>query len=145
MKVTLTTDASQSNANAAKDRASAVAQSVQSGLAKTQDTVQTGLSTAQDVLQSGLDVVQDAWTRNVKKANKNLKKAGKSIKGVQGSVQDQLASYARKRRRAKMLFRLGLLVGVMLAFLYTPWPGADVRRRLSAWWQQVLAAQPVET
>ncbi len=69
----------------------------------------------------------------------------RGVKDVQESVQDQLASYARKRRRAKMLFRLGLLVGVTLAFLYTPWPGADVRRRLSAWWQQVLAAQPVET
>jgi membrane-associated HD superfamily phosphohydrolase len=205
MKVTLTTDSSQSDANTANDRASTVTQSVQSGLAKTQDTVQSGLakaqdtlqmglstaqdvlqsgldlvqdtwaqsakkanknlkkaqkkmkrrsvqdnvqsglSTAQNVLQSGLDVAQDVWTRNVKKANKNLKKAGKSIKDVQETVQDQLASYARKRRRAKMLFRLGLLVGVMLAFLYTPWPGADIRRRLSVWWQQVLAVLPEET
>src|SRR5260370_27928743 len=93
MKVTLTTDANQSNVNAAKDRPSAVAQSVQSGLAKAQDTLQTGLSTAQDVLQSGLDVVQDAWTRNAKKANKNLKKAQKKIKRLrspQDSVQSEL-------------------------------------------------------
>ncbi len=138
---------------------------VLSSLAKTQDTLQTGLSMAQDAwqqnvkranknlkkarkkmkpvlesaqesVQSGLDLAQDAWQQNVKNANKNLKKAKKSITDVQQSVQDQLAGYARKRKRARAVFRLGLLVGIVLVLLYTPWPGSDTRRQLVTWWQR---------
>jgi type I site-specific restriction endonuclease len=140
---------------------------VLSSLAKTQDTLQTGLSSAQDVwqqnvkranknlnkarkkmkpvlesaqesIQFGFDLAKDAWQQNVKNANKNLKKAKKSITDVQQSVQNQLAGYARKRKRVRNVFRLGLLVGIVLALLYTPWPGSDTRRQLIAWWQRMF-------
>jgi hypothetical protein len=100
---------------------------VLSSLAKTQDTLQTGLSSAKDV-----------WQQNVKNANKNLNKAKKSITDVQQSVQNQLAVYARKRKRARAVFCLGLLIGMVLVLLYTPWPGSDTRRQLVAWWQRMF-------
>src|SRR5216683_1019760 len=135
MKITFNTDTyrDQYPGSTIKDKAKTVAQST---LATGQDTVLSSLAKTQDTLQSGLGLAQDAWQQNVKNANKNLKKAKKSITDVQQSVQDQLAGYARKRKRARAVFRLGLLVGIVLVLLYTPWPGSDTRRQLVAWWQR---------
>src|SRR5712692_7584900 len=113
-------------------------------LASMQDSVQSGLEQTQDVLQSGLNKAQSvlsAGRKNVKRAGKGLQSATGSLKDAQGNVQQQFARYARRRRRAKVLFRLGLLTGVVLVLLYAPWPGSDTRRQLGVWWQQVFPSQ----
>lgn len=113
-------------------------------LASMQDSVQSGLEQTQDVLQSGLNKAQSvlsAGRKNVKRAGKGLQSATGSLKDAQGNVQQQFARYARRRRRAKVLFRLGLLTGVVLVLLYAPWPGSDTRRQLGEWWQQVFPSQ----
>src|SRR5205085_2459338 len=89
-----------------------VQENVQSSLSKTQDTLQLGLGLAQDVMD-------------------------KNVKGVQDSLQDRIEAYQRKRARAKFLFRMGLLAGVVLSLLYTPWPGSQTRQLLGAYWQQL--------
>ena len=142
MKFTLNSGRDQYNSNTVKDKAKAVAQST---VATVQDTVQSGLAKTQDTLQTGLSAAQDALQQNVKRANKSLKKAKRSIKDVQESVQDQLAGYRRKRKLARVLFRLGLLVGIALALLYTPWPGSDTRRQLAAWWQRISSSMTNRT
>lgn len=107
--------------------------SVQSGLEQTQDVLQSGLSKAQDVLSTG--------KKSVKRAGKGLQSATGSLKGAQGNVQQQFARYARRRRRARVLFRLGLLAGLVIVLLYAPWPGSDTRRQLGEWWQQLFPKQ----
>jgi len=144
----------------------AVQERVQAGLTQTQEALQTGLSAAQDTweqgskrtrknlkkaqknlkriqgtvqenLQAGLGVVQDTWEQSAKGARKSLKKAGKNVKDVQNSLQSQLEKRARKRQRRKAMFRVGLLTGLVLVLLYTPWPGSETRRRIAALGQKM--------
>jgi hypothetical protein len=48
---------------------------------------------------------------------------------------------ARRRQRRKFFFRLGLLTGLALALLYTPWPGSESRQRLADFWQEKIASR----
>src|SRR6266571_2609235 len=129
---------SKSNGYTVKDKAKGVALTT---LATVQDTVQSGLTKTQDTVQSGLDAAQVALGKNVKRARKGIKKAKESLQAVQDSVQHELGTYARKRRVAKTLFRFGLLAGVVVALLYTPWPGSEIRHRLVVWWQRLFPQQ----
>src|SRR6266571_1422392 len=110
-------------------------------LESVQDSIQSGLEQTQDVLQGGLGAAQVALGKNVKRARKGIKKAKESLQAVQDSVQHELGTYARKRRVAKTLFRFGLLAGVVVALLYTPWPGSEIRHRLVVWWQRLFPQQ----
>ncbi len=56
---------------------------------------------------------------------------------MQDSWQDRVESYQRKRARAKFLFRLGLVAGLVFILLYAPWPGSETRRQLGDLWQQL--------
>src|SRR6266849_2861468 len=110
-------------------------------VASMQDTMQAGLEQTQDALQSGRGAAQVALGKNVKQARKGIKKAKESLQAVQDSVQHELGTYARKRRVAKTLVRLGLLAGVVVALLYTPWPGSETRHQLVVWWQRLFPQQ----
>src|SRR5712692_358050 len=137
-------DAWQGNVKRASKNLKKRQKKMKRGLASMQDSVQSGLEQTQDVLQSGLNKAQSvlsAGRKNVKRAGKGLQSATGSLKDAQGNVQQQFARYARRRRRAKVLFRLGLLTGVVLVLLYAPWPGSDTRRQLGEWWQQVFPSQ----
>jgi len=65
------------------------------------------------------------------------------VKDVQDSLQDRVEAYQRKRARAKFLFRMGLVVGIVATLMYTPWPGSQMRQLVVAYWQQFL--QRVQT
>jgi uncharacterized phage infection (PIP) family protein YhgE len=137
-------DAWQGNVKRASKNLKKTQKKMKRSLASMQDSVQSGLEQTQDVLQSGLNKAQSvlsAGRKNVKRAGKGLQSATGSLKDAQENVQQQLARYARRRRRAKVLFRLGLLTGVVLVLLYAPWPGSDTRRQLGKWWQQVYPSQ----
>src|SRR5713101_1931143 len=137
-------DAWQGNVKRANKNLKKRQKKMKRGLASMQNSVQSGLEQTQDMLQSGLSKAQgvlSAGRKNVKRAGKGLQSATGSLKDAQGNVQQQFARYARRRRRAKVLFRLGLLTGVVLVLLYAPWPGSDTRRQLGEWWQQVFPSQ----
>jgi len=147
-------DALQQNVKRANKSLKKARKKMKPSVGSVQDSVSSSLGAAQDILQSGLTVAQIMLGKNVKKAVlkrapqaslMSLKKAKRSIKDVQESVQDQLAGYRRKRKLARVLFRLGLLVGIALALLYTPWPGSDTRRQLAAWWQRVSSSMTNRT
>src|SRR5258708_1510913 len=135
-------DAWQGNARRASKNLKKAQKKMKRSLASMQDSVQSGLEQTQDVLQSGLSKAQgvlSAGRKNVKRAGKGLQSATGSLKDAQGNVQQQFARYARRRRRAKGLFRLGLLTGLMLVLLYSPWPGSGTRRPLLEEWHHDLS------
>jgi hypothetical protein len=84
----------------------------------------------QENLQTGLSMTQDVLGKNAKRATKNLKKAQENLKDKRDTLQTQLVRRARRRRRARTIFRLGLLTGIVLVLLYTPWPGSETRNRI---------------
>ncbi len=84
----------------------------------------------QENLQTGLSRTQDVLSTNAKRATKNLKKAQENLKDKRDTLQTQLIRRARRRRRARTIFRLGLLTGIVLVLLYTPWPGSETRNRI---------------
>lgn len=84
----------------------------------------------QENLQTGLSRTQDVLGKNAKRATKNLKKAQENLKDTRDTLQTQLVRRARRRRRARTIFRLGLLTGIVLVLLYTPWPGSETRNRI---------------
>jgi hypothetical protein len=106
-----------------------------------QGAVQSGLSQTQDMLLAGLSTTQDAIDKNTKLASKSLKKAQKNITGTRNSLQKTLEKRARRRQRARTIFRLGILSGFVLVLLYTPWPGSEIRRQLLELWNGFFSSQ----
>ena len=78
---------------------------------------------------------QDVVVTSTKKASQSLQKAADNAKDAKESLQDWYAHYQQKRRRNRMLFRIGLLAGVAVALFYTPLAGSDVRQRITQQWQ----------
>jgi gas vesicle protein len=114
---------------------------IKPAVASVQDSIQSGLEQTQDVVQGGLGAAQVALGKHMKQARKGIKRVKERLRGVQDSVQHDLRRYARKRRAAKTVFRFGLLAGVVVALLYTPWPGSETRRQLGEWWQRLFPQQ----
>ena len=92
-------------------------------------------------MQTGLSRTQDVLGKNAKRAAKNLKKAQESLKGTRDTLQTKLERRARRRRRARTMFRLGLLTGIVLVLLYTPWPGSETRNRIMQSLQSLFPRQ----
>jgi gas vesicle protein len=105
------------------------------------DTLQSSLSQTSDAVQTGLSAAQDFVGQSVQGAGKSLKQVQKSVQETQKSMKQQAARAARKRRRTKMVFRLGLLIGMAFVLLYTPWPGSETRQRLVDYWQGLFSNQ----
>ncbi|HET8910050.1 MAG TPA: hypothetical protein VFN23_01215, partial [Ktedonobacteraceae bacterium] len=137
-----------------------VSDNVQSGFETTQDVVSKNakmlrkqakkaqkqfvplIADAADSVQSGLETTQKTVSKNAKKAGKTLKSAADNIKDTQESVQDQLEKYSRRRKRNRFLFRVGLVGGVVVALLYAPQTGAEVRQKLMDLWNQYVPQNP---
>jgi len=113
----------------------------QKNLKNVRKSVQPGLSQTQEALLTGLGAAQVALEKNARRAGKGLKKTQKNLKETRDAVQSQLERRARKRARAKTMFRIGLLTGVVLMLLYAPWPGSETRRQLVAFWQGLFSRQ----
>jgi hypothetical protein len=83
-----------------------------------------------------VEKTQDVVSTSKETASKRLQRVADNAKDVKEAMQEGYASYQRKRRRKRILFRIGLLAGVAMALLYTPLAGSDVRQRIAARWQQ---------
>lgn len=86
----------------------------------------------QNSVQSSLEVAQDVPGKGTKTAEK----VTKNVKDTQDSIQKRRERYQRRRARAKMLFRVGLVSGLVAALLFAPQPGSETRQRLGGYWQQ---------
>lgn len=104
---------------------------------KAQKKLQKAQAPVQDAVQSTLTATQAALAKNAAKAGKNLKQVKDSVSDMQDSMQERAAAHQRRRARAKFLFRLGLIAGLIGALLYSPWTGEETRARLGEYWQQL--------
>ncbi len=131
-------DAAQSGLDTAQDVLQKSVKSARKDLKKAQRTMKVArkaaavgstvaVSKAQDVLQSGLDTTQDALQKNVRRASKSLQKVGESMQDVGETVQ---------HKTSRFFFRVGIVTGLVLILLYTPWPGSETRAKLANLFQQ---------
>jgi hypothetical protein len=101
-----------------------------------QDTVSDKVGTGLAITQDALKKSSQALSKGSQEASKKLAATAATAQELRDSVQEQIQNYQRKRARARALFRWGLVFGVVLALLFTPYPGADVRRSLMAQWER---------
>jgi hypothetical protein len=73
---------------------------------------------------------------NTQKATQGLQQATSTAKDFTEFVLDQYDHFQKKRQRGRALFRIGLMAGVILALLYTPLSGVEIRQWLKTQWQQ---------
>jgi ElaB/YqjD/DUF883 family membrane-anchored ribosome-binding protein len=106
-------------------------------LEKAQRNLKRVQGSVQDSVQSSFGAAQDVLSKGTQKAGESLTKVTDNVKDLQDSFQSRLELYQRRRARAKMLFRVGLVSGVVLALLFTPWPGSETRRQLGETGQQL--------
>jgi hypothetical protein len=97
----------------------------QKNLKETQKKVQKNLKETQGNLESG-------WNKTQRMFSKRSQQATATAKDMRDTAQKQLARYKRRRRRARTIFRMGLVLGVVLALLYAPFPGSEIRRRIAS-------------
>jgi len=108
----------------------------QNTYANAKDFVQTTYENVKDVAQTALGNAQGSVQSRAKKASQGIAQVTSGAQDLRDSVQDRYASYQRRRQRARTLFRWGLVIGIVLALLYTPVPGEEVRRRIGEQWEQ---------
>lgn len=103
---------------------------------KVQKNLQDLQSSVQDSVGSGWSRTQDVVGKSTKQASEGLAQVASSAKDVTETVLDKYEQFQERRQRARTLFRWGLVIGVALAFLYTPQTGAEVRHRINQQWEQ---------
>jgi sorbitol-specific phosphotransferase system component IIBC len=153
-----TQSTSKTTRNAAQDRLAKVQHTTKVWLDKALDLLVTGVSIvvalfyenqrrAQKKLKQArasllktatpiAEKTQDVVVSSTKKASQSLQKAAANAKDAQESLQDWYEDYQRKRRRNRMLFRIGLFAGLALALFSTPLAGSDVRQYIVQRWRQ---------
>ncbi len=144
--------------NTTQDRLTKVQKSTKVGLDKAQRFLATGVGIAAALLYKNLHLAQKMLQQaqaslrqtampimektqgvvviSTRRASESLQKAADNAKDIKEALQVGYAHYQRKRRRHRILFRIGLLTGVALALFYTPLAGSDVRQRVVQQWQQ---------
>lgn len=107
------------------------------------EDVQKNMQKMQDPLQSNvrssLTKISNVIGQNTTRAVSSIQQTTTRAKELQNSWLEQSAQRQRKRKRAKMVFRWGLIFGVALALLYSPIAGSEMRQRIGKGWQQSSA------
>lgn len=101
-----------------------------------QKNLESGWSTAQDGLKSGWSATQDKLGESSQQARKSMKQVSSNMKDARKTAQKRYKHYQHKRARARMLFRWGLVAGVVLALLFTPVTGLEARERIKQLWER---------
>ncbi len=111
----------------------------QENLEKAQKSLQKMQTFLQSNVRSGIAKTSDVIGQSTSKASLSFQQATTRAKELQHSWQQQSAQRQRKRKRAKIAFRWGLIFGVVLALLYSPIAGSEMRQRISKGWRQSSA------
>ncbi len=111
----------------------------QKNLEKAQKSLQKTQISLQSNIRSGMAKTSDVIGKSTSKAGLSFQRAATRAKELQHSWQEQSIQRQRRRKRAKMAFRWGLIFGVVLALLYSPIAGSEMRQRISKGWQQSSA------
>jgi gas vesicle protein len=118
-----------------KKAQSTLQQSMGTGLASTQKAWQQGTKQAQQSMGVGLASTQKAWQQGTKQAQQ----AASSAREMRDDWQRRRMRARRRVVRSRRFFRLGVAVGIVLALLYAPIAGSEVRRRIVERFQQTRA------
>jgi len=105
-------------------------------LRKTQKNLKHLQKAAQENLESGWSAARDKWEEGSQQVSRNLTKVGSNAQGASKTIQKRYRHSQRKRARARALFRWGLVIGFVLALLYTPITGAEIRHRIILFWKK---------
>lgn len=111
----------------------------QKNLKKAQKNLQKMQGPLQSNVKSGLAKTSDVFGKGTSQARYGLKQASTRAKGLQDVWQEQSTKRQLRRKRAKTVFRWGLILGVALALLYSPIAGSEMRQRISKGCQQSYA------
>jgi len=104
-------------------------------LRKAQRNLKKVQSTFQERVGSGLTGTQKAWQQGTKQAQQ----AAINAREMKENWQLRREQARRRVARARTLFRWGVVAGVVLALLYAPTAGSEVRRRIVEQFQKVRA------
>lgn len=105
---------------------------VSKNVKQAQKKAQKNLKAVRGNLESGWNKTQGILGKRSKAISKPISQATETAKDMRNAAQKQLARYKRRRRRARAIFRLGLILGTVLAILYTPFPGSEIRHRIAS-------------
>lgn len=97
---------------------------------------QNRLKEMQGRVGTGWERTQGTLSTGSKQAYQRFSQAATTAKDLRYIAQEQFTAYQRRRKRAKKLFRLGLVLGLVMALLYAPISGSEARHRLVAQWQE---------
>ncbi|MBE3558462.1 MAG: YtxH domain-containing protein [Ktedonobacteraceae bacterium] len=131
-----TQDAIQTGMGTAQALFTKQARSAQENLRKAQENLKAMQAALQENLSTGMTTAQTLLSRGSRQAQQNLSQAASSARDLGDTLQKQFVRYQRRRQRARTLFRWGLIAGIVVALLYTPVPGSEVRRRIAEQWQR---------
>lgn len=115
-------------------RLTKVQQKLGDTLNEAQNTLQNSIQIAKAKMMATLGTALDRGTRPANKVSRTLRQAGENVKELKETAQERHEQRVRKRRRARLMFRWGLIIGVVLALLYTPKPGVEIRTKLTELW-----------
>jgi hypothetical protein len=118
----------------AGERLTKVQQKLGDSLNEAQNTLQNSIQIAKAKMMATLGTALDRGTRPANKVSRTLRQAGENVKELKETAQERHEQRVRKRRRARLMFRWGLIIGVVLALLYTPKPGVEIRTKLTELW-----------
>jgi gas vesicle protein len=104
-------------------------------LNKAQKNLKKVQSTLQERVESSLASTQKVWQQGTKQAQQ----AAINAREMRESWQRRKEQARRRAARARTLFRWGVVVGIILALLYAPTAGSEVRRRIVEQFQKARA------
>jgi len=104
-------------------------------LKKAQKNLKKAQAAIQDRVGSGLTSTQKVWQQGTKQAQQ----AATSAREMRENWQQRREQARRRAARARTLFRWGVVAGVIVALLYAPTTGSEVRRRIVEQFQNVRA------
>jgi gas vesicle protein len=123
----------------ARERLTKVQQKLGDTLNEAQNTLQNSIQIAKAKMMVTPGTALDRGTRPTDKVSRTLRQASENVKELKETAQERHEQRVRKRRRARRMFRWGLITGIMLALLYTPKPGVEIRTKLAELWHTYRA------
>lgn len=128
----------------AGDAAQKASAQTQKALHQTRKNLKQIQHTAQENVASGLSNMRDRWDDGSQHARESLVSMGSHLQDRRERAEEHHRQAQRRRARARTLFRWGILIGLIVAFLYTPVPGSEVRRRIAQRWRQYTSPEYVQ-
>jgi uncharacterized protein YoxC len=114
-------------------------QKAQENINNAQRTLEKIQGPLQSTVRSKLTKTSQTLGKGTSTARDSLKQATTRAKEMQLSWQERSIQRQLRRQRARRAFRWGIVLGIVVALLYSPIRGSEARQRISQAWQQSFA------